>query len=189
VSSPGVIYFARSGAYLKVGWTKSNARYRVSLLQVGNPEEIALVATAPGTLAQEKAIHRALKGAKVRREWFREAAPEVQRLLRLVLGGGEFWEQFEFEFAQSRAAASVSKRQRRSAHAAPKVGLIVGRNVLRLRNAAGLSRAEVSDAANISRCHIGFIERGQRPNMSVKTIGAIARVLGVSLDELMREAA
>lgn len=61
---------------------------------------------------------------------------------------------------------------------------IAGR--LRLaRESAGLSASGLSKLARITGSHVGLIEAGERVNPQLKTLAAIASVLGVSLDWLV----
>ena len=58
-----------------------------------------------------------------------------------------------------------------------------GRNVARLRNAAGLSQNELADRADLDRAYLSGIERGTR-NPGIKTVVKLAMALGATADEL-----
>ena len=64
------VYFIASRDALKIGFAV-DVRARLSELQTGNAHELVLVATAPGTVEDERALHRRFAAQKVRGEWFR----------------------------------------------------------------------------------------------------------------------
>jgi hypothetical protein len=67
----GLIYVIRSAADLyKVGYTV-NPHQRLSLLQTGSHERLALLGVIPGTRAQEAELHSLLAPWRVSGEWFR----------------------------------------------------------------------------------------------------------------------
>ncbi len=57
---------------------------------------------------------------------------------------------------------------------------LVGRNVRRLRIAAGLSQAELAERMGVDRAYVSGLELGQR-NPTVVTLWHIAKALGVKL--------
>jgi len=61
----------------------------------------------------------------------------------------------------------------------------LGRRVLKLRNARGWSRAYVAKHAQVSYAFVQQLETGVRKDPGVKNFGAIATVLGVSVDSLL----
>ncbi len=61
-------------------------------------------------------------------------------------------------------------------------------NVRRLREARGLSQEALAVAAKLHRTYVGSIERAER-NVSIDNMEKLARALGVSLAELVREVA
>jgi hypothetical protein len=67
------VYFiqAKTGGPIKIGYTH-NVIARLDGLQVGNPEELRIVATVPGGAKEEAAIHRRLRRYRIRGEWFRD---------------------------------------------------------------------------------------------------------------------
>jgi transcriptional regulator with XRE-family HTH domain len=64
---------------------------------------------------------------------------------------------------------------------------VVGRNVQRLRIAAGLSQAGLAERMGVDRAYVSGLELGQR-NPTVLTLWHISKALGVKLRELFHEA-
>jgi transcriptional regulator with XRE-family HTH domain len=63
---------------------------------------------------------------------------------------------------------------------------LVGRNVRRLRIAAGISQAELSTRMGVDRAYISGLERGER-NPTIITLWHTAKALGVRLEQLTAE--
>jgi transcriptional regulator with XRE-family HTH domain len=63
---------------------------------------------------------------------------------------------------------------------------MVGRNVRRLRIAAGLSQAALAERMGADRAYVSGLELGQR-NPTIVTLWHIARALGVKLREFFDE--
>lgn len=63
---------------------------------------------------------------------------------------------------------------------------LVGRNVKRLRIAAGLSQAELANRMGIDRAYVSGLELGQR-NPTVVTLWHIGKALGVGLPSFFVE--
>ena len=63
---------------------------------------------------------------------------------------------------------------------------LVGRNVRRLRIAAGLSQAELAVRMGVDRAYISGLELGQR-NPTVVTLWHVAQALGVRVGALLRD--
>jgi transcriptional regulator with XRE-family HTH domain len=63
---------------------------------------------------------------------------------------------------------------------------LVGRNVRRLRIAAGLSQAKLSELMGVDRAYISGLEKGER-NPTIITLWHTAKALGVKLQELTAE--
>jgi transcriptional regulator with XRE-family HTH domain len=57
---------------------------------------------------------------------------------------------------------------------------LVGRNVKRLRTAAGLSQAELAERMGVDRAYVSGLELGQR-NPTIVTLWHIAKALGVNV--------
>jgi transcriptional regulator with XRE-family HTH domain len=63
---------------------------------------------------------------------------------------------------------------------------MVGRNVKRLRIAAGLSQAGLAERMGVDRGYVSGLELGQR-NPTVVTLWHVAEALGVRLIEFFQE--
>ena len=63
---------------------------------------------------------------------------------------------------------------------------VVGRNVKRLRIAAGLSQAELAARMGVDRAYVSGLELGQR-NPTIVTLWHIAEALGVKLRSFFDE--
>lgn len=64
--------------------------------------------------------------------------------------------------------------------------VIIGNNVAKYRNVAGLTQAQLADKVGISTAFISRVERGQKM-MKVSTLSAVANVLNVSCDALLSD--
>ena len=62
----------------------------------------------------------------------------------------------------------------------------LGQRIRRLRNAAGLSQDALARAAGIERVTLARLEKGEQ-TPRYKTLGAIARALGVGVSDLLVE--
>lgn len=65
----------------------------------------------------------------------------------------------------------------------------VGQRIRELREARGLSGNALAKLAGISQGHLRDIEIGRHKSPTLETARAIARALGVTLDNLIREPA
>jgi transcriptional regulator with XRE-family HTH domain len=63
---------------------------------------------------------------------------------------------------------------------------MVGRNVKRLRIAAGLSQAELAQRMGVDRAYVSGLELGQR-NPTIVTLWHLAEALGVKLAPFFEE--
>ena len=61
-----------------------------------------------------------------------------------------------------------------------------GAAVRAFRESAGKSQEDIAELANLHRTYIGGVERGER-NISLQNIFKIARSLGITTEELMRQ--
>lgn len=67
------VYFIQvSSGPIKIGYASRDVYERLANLQVGNHEEMRLLAVASGTAALERALHKRLARHCVRGEWFRD---------------------------------------------------------------------------------------------------------------------
>lgn len=76
---PGYIYFIghRSFGPVKIGWSKKNPRGRLVDFQIGNPLELVILWTMPGSLADEDRLQRSMAHYRVRGEWFKREATDA----------------------------------------------------------------------------------------------------------------
>lgn len=56
-----------------------------------------------------------------------------------------------------------------------------------LREERGMSQAELSRRSGVAQAIISYIEAGKTPNPRIDTVIALAQVLGVTVDELVKE--
>ncbi len=63
---------------------------------------------------------------------------------------------------------------------------MVGRNVQRLRRAAGLSQAALAERMGVDRAYVSGLELGQR-NPTIVTLWHVAKALGVKLRHFFEE--
>lgn len=77
MSNTGRVYFIQAGdnGPIKIGWTAGDPRARMASLQTGNPEPLRLLAYAPGTIEDERAMHERCASIRMIGEWFK---PEPQ---------------------------------------------------------------------------------------------------------------
>ena len=64
---------------------------------------------------------------------------------------------------------------------------MLGRNVARRRVARGWSQSELARRSGVSQTFISSLEGGRRQGAEVNVAAALARALGVTVDELVRE--
>jgi len=77
-------------------------------------------------------------------------------------------------------------RKARPSREAAAIQLVLGRNVLELREAAGMSQERLADLASVSRSYLSRIEGG-RVNVTLSTIVRIANVFGVKVIDLLTQ--
>ena len=92
-SCAGFVYFARAGAWVKVG-KSGNPAQRISALQTANPHQVELLGTLGFCMGAcgggllfgddaERVLHRILEPVRVRGEWFADG-PFVRWLARCL---------------------------------------------------------------------------------------------------------
>ncbi len=64
----------------------------------------------------------------------------------------------------------------------------IGERIRELRTAAGMSQQALAMAAGLSMSVVSQLEQGYRDDPRISTVAAIARALGVTIDELMPKA-
>jgi transcriptional regulator with XRE-family HTH domain len=69
----------------------------------------------------------------------------------------------------------------------PMAAEMVGDRLRALRDAAGLTQQQLATAAKLSISVVAQIEQGKTDDPRLSTLRALAKVLGVSLDELAGE--
>jgi hypothetical protein len=77
-----VIYLAKCGEFYKIGFTKVDAKSRVAGMLTGNPYDIELVDTWPGSWQDEQALHEKFHFRKHRGEWFKLTEDDLAVLRR-----------------------------------------------------------------------------------------------------------
>ena len=84
----GHIYVVQSGdtPRFKIGFAES-VQWRIADLQVGNPDELRLVATGIGTMSDEYALQQLVGATRIRQEWF-AASPELESVIAKMLAAG-----------------------------------------------------------------------------------------------------
>lgn len=72
VTAKGHVYFIQQGdgGSIKIGYSKNPAQ-RLASLQTGHSESLHMRAIAPGSMAQERALHDRFSHLRVSGEWFR----------------------------------------------------------------------------------------------------------------------
>ena len=63
----------------------------------------------------------------------------------------------------------------------------IGRNVERLRKAKGWTQSEVARRSGVSQTFISSLEGGRRRQALVELVADLARALGCTVDDLLRE--
>lgn len=84
-SPDGFVYFIQAigGGPIKIGWAKDPAK-RLVLLQCGNPVELRICRTHPGTIQDERGLHRIFGEVHLRGEWF-HAHPALARVADAIV--------------------------------------------------------------------------------------------------------
>lgn len=80
------IYFIEmeSEGWIKVGFTAGSAERRMAQLQTGQPRKLRLLGTIPGTLADEKSLHKEFDVYRGNGEWF-EPVPELINVIQSLI--------------------------------------------------------------------------------------------------------
>ena len=64
----------------------------------------------------------------------------------------------------------------------------IGRNVARMRKVKGWSQSELARRSGVSQAFISSLEGGRRGKATTDVAEALAKALGVTVDDLLREA-
>lgn len=65
--------------------------------------------------------------------------------------------------------------------------ILIGEKIKQLRNEKNLSISELADRAGVAKSYLSSIERNIQSNPSIQFMEKISQVLGVSVNELLRE--
>lgn len=65
-----MIYFIRSGRFVKIGYTKHSMKRRLEDLQIGNPVRLVVLGMIEGDRKAERAVHDRFIALHVQGEWF-----------------------------------------------------------------------------------------------------------------------
>lgn len=88
----GIIYAIGRGSWVKIGFTRGDAVERVKTLQTSSPEPLEIIATFPGTMDDERALHARFERLRASGEWFRREGDLAEWLSNLApspsLSGG-----------------------------------------------------------------------------------------------------
>jgi hypothetical protein len=89
------IYFIRKGldGPIKIGYTSSSAKNRMSQLQTGHHENLYLLGTIPGTISEEKFLHKELIYYNINGEWF-DPKPELLMVISDAIENQKEWYYF-----------------------------------------------------------------------------------------------
>jgi len=80
--APSIYIVQASGRdKVKIGFTEGSVEHRLKALQTGCPESLALLASFPGTKAEEVALHKRFSQFALVGEWF-ELSPEIEEFVR-----------------------------------------------------------------------------------------------------------
>ncbi|WP_175556339.1 GIY-YIG nuclease family protein [Methylobacterium sp. yr668] len=66
----GSIYAIGYGDKVKIGWAVSSPLERLAALQIRCPEDLTLFGSCPGSISEERALHRKFAQHRIRGEWF-----------------------------------------------------------------------------------------------------------------------
>lgn len=84
----GFIYFVggRRGP-IKIGYS-TDVRKRLAKLRVGSSQRLSLMAKAPGTMEEERRMHRQFSHLRIRGEWFRRDPEIIAEIARIKQTNG-----------------------------------------------------------------------------------------------------
>jgi transcriptional regulator with XRE-family HTH domain len=158
-------------SWVKIGSTRAGVAQRLKILQTGQPFPLQVLATVPvETDVQriEHQVHAFLAEEQQRGEWF-EVAMDAARLEALVVRAVQYV-----------MAGEAGHEQRRYA----KLQALLGLRIMTLLHRQQKSVYALAKQAGLPVKTVQRICKGEGKQPSVWTIAAIARVLGVSMDDL-----
>ena len=84
-----MIYFIQQGTSgpIKIGYTENNVNERIKSLQTGNPTPLKLIGYIPGTVEDEKAIHKMFENFNIQNEWFQPVIQVINYIIEYSLKG------------------------------------------------------------------------------------------------------
>jgi transcriptional regulator with XRE-family HTH domain len=68
-----------------------------------------------------------------------------------------------------------------------KIGVYIGKQVHELRKAAHMTQDQLADAAQVPKGNISRLERGDVEDVHVSTLLRLARALGATVNDLLRD--
>lgn len=83
----GYIYIIRCNEFYKIGCSRDGADKRLKAMQTGNPYELELIFQCEVTdfMQAEAALHAYFKDNRVRGEWYRLTAEQVNNMKQVAL--------------------------------------------------------------------------------------------------------
>ena len=161
-------------SYVKIGSTRTSVEHRRSVLQIGQPLPLHIIARVP-VAAQvrrvESRIHAFLKADRQRGDWF-DVPMDLDRLEALVLRALHY-------LADEDTSLPVRPRPH-----VPHGMADLGQRIQTVRKTRGMSQAELARRIHIGLNAMNKIESGETPDPRASRIKAIADVLRVSTDAL-----
>ena len=163
---------------VKIGKTTGPIAKRLSMLQVGQPEPLALLAhvhVTQGLSQIEKAIHQFLAADRQRGEWFAVQVDQAQ--LEALIVRAVQW-----------IADEEVRRAATPANAPPANATIIQRLAYRIRLRRlelRLSQESLGKAIGQDQSYVSKIERGEITEITITTLERLANALGVSTDALL----
>ena len=109
------VYFiaVTNGAAIKIGWAE-DVSARLADLQVGNHEQLFVVAALNGSRLTERLIHKCFDGSKIRGEWYKPTE-DILEFIHLLNGRQEdFASLFGHSISQCQNDNRPSKRSRKA---------------------------------------------------------------------------
>lgn len=157
-----MIYFIKSGAFVKIG-VANNVKTRISELSVGNPDKVELLASVEGGLAEERALHEKFAAYWHRGEWF--------------FMGGEL-----LDYISKLKPKPLPAPEPREAAVTARISAIeIAERLLRIRRVTGYTQVVFAKKLGMRQSTYSSYEAGLR-KCSMEMACRIAREFGASLD-------